>query len=290
MAFTDKPRRAVVAGQFYPGDAPQLRGTVQRFLDAAAKFPAECAARIAHKGALAAMVPHAGYVFSGALAGITLAQAALSDTIIILAPNHTGLGERFAVWNGGPWQTPLGSIPVDQQLSQALVDSGAGFLPDDQAHLRDHSIEVVVPFLQVLRPDASIVALSIGGGRPDSLRAAGRALAVLLQERGAAGRPVSLVVSSDMNHFKPHAETVSLDAMALEKIRALDPEGLFATVRAHGISMCGVLPMTMALCACRELGADSACITGYATSGQTGKAYGAGMDKVVGYAGALVPA
>jgi AmmeMemoRadiSam system protein B len=286
MAFSNRPRPAVAAGRFYPGDEAELRPAVRAFLDAAAQYPADCGG----KKMLAAMVPHAGYVFSGALAGLTLARAALEDTVVILAPNHTGRGQRLAVWNGGAWLTPLGAVPVDRELAAALTEADGGFSPDEAAHQSDHAIEVVLPFIQVLRPAARIVPVCVGGGSFDALRAAGSALAAILRGRADAGRPVSLVVSSDMSHYLPHETAVAQDGLALEKIRVLDPEGLYATVRVHKISMCGALPMTMAMVTCRALGAQKACVTAYATSGQTGRAYGADMKKVVGYAGALIPA
>lgn len=286
MEFSERPRPAVVAGQFYPDDEAGLRSVVQSFLENSSQYLSDCAG----KKTLAAMVPHAGYVFSGALAGITLAQATLEDSVIILAPNHTGVGARLAVWSGGDWLTPLGAVAVDRELAGTLLNAGRGFVPDDTAHLRDHAIEVVLPFLQVTRPGVRIVPVCVGGASIDALREAGAALAAVMRARLEEGRPVSLIVSSDMNHYLSHDATVAKDSMALEKVRALDPEGLYATVKVHKISMCGALPMVMALFACRELGAKRACITAYATSGQTGKAYGADMNRVVGYAGALIPA
>ncbi len=284
MVGTDTPRSPVVAGRFYPGNAKALRDAVAEHLALAAKNSVDLAGRTL----LAVMAPHAGYVFSGDVAGMTLGQAALPDRLVVLGPNHTGAGKKFSVWSGGPWLTPLGSVPVDTEAREALLVSGAGFEADTLAHAREHSLEVLMPFLQVHAPGARVTAVTIGGGSPDALRAAGEALAALVRHGAEQGRPLALIVSSDMSHYVPHEKAADQDALALKAVAGLDPEGLYNTVRGHGISMCGVLPMTMALFACRSLGATEGRVIAYATSGQTGRAYGAGMDSVVGYAGAVI--
>ena len=284
MTWSTTPRASVVAGRFYPADAPSLRSQVESYLALAEKSPMD----FGGKAPLAFMVPHAGYVFSGSVAGATLGQCALADRLLVLGPNHTGAGRMFSLWSGDAWQTPLGLMPVDQEARVALLAADAGFEPDRTAHLREHSLEVLVPFFQVHAPKARMTALTIGGGSLDALRKGGEALATLMREGARQGNPVTLVVSSDMSHYLPHAKAAEQDALALAAIVALDPERLFTTVRQKNISMCGVLPMVMALFACRSLGATESRVVTYATSGQTGQAYGADMNSVVGYAGVIV--
>lgn len=287
MGFTDTPRPPAVAGRFYPGDAAGLRAQVAACLAAPAPPRAQPGAHPGEGEVLAVMVPHAGYVFSGQIAGMTLAQAAAPDRIILLGPNHTGRGQPLSVWNGGGWATPLGTMKTDRETAMALVNADAGFMPDAAAHTQEHSLEVIVPFLQVHAPGTLITPVTIAGAGPPALARAGEALAAVVAAAAATGERILLVVSSDMSHFLPHDATVERDAMALEALVSLDPERFFSTVRENDITMCGVYPMTIALYALNRLGVKNARVTAYATSGQTGQAFGADMSRVVGYAGVV---
>lgn len=284
MRLSDTPRQSVVSGRFYPDDAAELREQVRTYLALQPQKRVELSGR----DVLAVMVPHAGYVFSGPVAGMTLGQIDLPDRLIVLGPNHTGQGAAFSLWAGGAWQTPLGPMPTDTRTAAALVAAGAAFTPDMAAHIREHSLEVLVPFFQVMNPNAAMAAVTVGGGDIASLRAGGEALATVVSEARDDGGRVLLVISSDMSHYLPHEDAAKWDAMALEALCSLDAKAFYAVVRRNNISMCGVLPMTMALFALAKLGATRADVVAYATSGQTGRAFGAGMDKVVGYAGVIV--
>jgi hypothetical protein len=147
--------------------------------------------------------------------------------------------------------------------------------------VHEHSLEVILPFLHVLEPRTRIVPVAVAEPDPRVLVEAGKNLAGAVREHG---EPVSIVVSSDMSHYVSHETAQERDAMALERITSLDPEGLYDTVRRNNITMCGVMPMTMGLAACRELGAKEAEVAAYATSGHASGDYG----RVVGYAGVLV--
>lgn len=276
-------RQPVVAGQFYPGDARVLRAQVASLLVPASDYEktpvSESAKSTPHT--MLAMVPHAGYVYSGAVAGKTLGSANLARTVILLGPNHTGRGDAVAVWPGGEWQTPLGSVPVDADLAACLVKSDPVFSIDTLAHLYEHSIEVVLPFLQVARPDVRIVAIAIASYEPEVLARCGAALARCIK---ASPEPVTMVVSSDMSHYVTHEKARQDDLLALAMIESVDPEGLYKTVRENGITMCGVFPMTVGLVACNLLGATRAALVQYATSGEVS----GDMENVVGYAGAIV--
>ncbi len=264
-----------VAGQFYPASATELEHITRTCMaDAPRHQPSDT---------LLAMVPHAGYNFSGAVAGQTLGQARLPHTLFLLGPNHTGNGAGVAVWPHGAWRTPLGDVPVHAPLAEAFCRQCSRATPDTLAHQDEHSLEVLLPFLQSACSSLQIVPIAIADPDPDTLYAVGQSLAALIAAPTITG-PLAMIASTDMSHFVSHAEACRLDALALQHIAALDPEGLYRTVRRHRISMCGLLPVTAALVACRLLGASNATITQYTTSGQlTGDHH-----SVVGYAGALV--
>lgn len=242
-------RQPVVAGRFYPGAPAALLREVRAFLGAG---PAAGEAR----AAWGCMLPHAGYVYSGAVAGATLAGLRLPRRLVVLCPNHTGRGQPLGLWPGGAWLTPLGAVPVDEALADALAASGGGFVPDVQSHLGEHSIEVLLPFLQVAQaegPEAvSVVPVCVGTRQPGALARAGAALAAVL------GRPenadTGVVVSSDMNHYEDVRRTAQKDAMALERALAADADGLLRVVEKAGISMCGAAPLALALHAAGRLG------------------------------------
>jgi AmmeMemoRadiSam system protein B len=261
-------REPAVAGRFYPADTARLARDVAALLG-----PAQPDAP-----ALGILAPHAGYVFSGAVAGATYARVAVPERAVVLCPNHTGLGARVALWPGGAWTTPLGSVPIDDGLTAALRACPLVEV-DRLAHLREHALEVQLPFLQVRRPGIAIAALCLGPLSAREAEALGRAVAAAVR-----GRPALIVASSDMSHYVAEAVAREKDGHALERILDLDAHGLHATVRREDISMCGVVPATVMLAAARELGAREATVVRYATSGDvTGD-----RDSVVGYAGAIV--
>lgn len=266
-------RMPIVAGQFYTSDPKALAAEVGRYLEAGGERRAE--------PTLLAMAPHAGYVFSGAVAGKTLGLANLAGTVILLGPNHTGMGSRYAVWNMGAWIVPGGAVAVDEELAEALIRNDPRLTPDRTAHQSEHSLEVLLPFLRELNPEVRIVPMSVGGGGPEELQDVGRKMAEVVAK---SGKPVSIVVSSDMSHYIPHDEAKARDSLALQAVQALDPAGLYEVVRARNITMCGVLPMVVGLSAAKALGATRAEVVAYATSGEVNR----DMGRVVGYAGVLV--
>lgn len=266
-------RQPAVAGQFYTDDPAALMAEVRGYLAQAQDKD------LAHT--ILAMAPHAGYVFSGGIAGATLGQASLAGTVLLLGPNHTGMGKPFAVWNRGSWLYPGGALRVDEELADLLMAQEPKLEADTLAHMREHSLEVMLPFLAALNPDTKILPIAIAQPGLDTLVAVGKAMGRAL--RGFA-RPVSILVSSDMSHFVHHNTAREQDARALEPALHLDAETFYNTVRGEGISMCGVLPMTVGITAALELGAAESEITAYATSGQVNGE----MRRVVGYAGMLV--
>lgn len=265
-------RHPLVAGQFYPA-GPSLAKDVAAFLGLAGP-PLE-------EPTILAMVPHAGYVYSGAVAGKTLGLARLADTVILLGPNHTGRGRRLAVWPDGRWDVPGGGLSVDEELARALLAADTRLAADYEAHLGEHSLEVIVPFLRGINPATRIVPIVVAEYNPTVLSDVAVSMAGVVKSWLG---PVSIVVSSDMSHYVSHDTAKSQDALALAEIAALRPMGLFSVVRDRGITMCGVLPMTLGLFLARELGARTAEIAAYATSGEVS----GDMRHVVGYAGVLV--
>jgi AmmeMemoRadiSam system protein B len=262
-------RERAVAGRFYDGERRALAREVAAWL-------APPAGRIR---ALGVVVPHAGYIYSGAIAGAVYARVEVPQRVIVLGPNHTGLGRPAALWPAdGGWRTPLGTVPVSPALTDALA--AAPLVERDRAaHLREHSIEVQVPFLQSSRTDLELAALCLGPLSVAQCEAIGRTVAAAARTHGAL-----VVASSDMSHYIPAEEARAKDQLAIDQILALDPEGLHRTVRREDISMCGVIPATVMLFAARELGATRAELVRYGSSGDvTGD-----HREVVGYAGLMV--
>ena len=284
MQFSEIPRQSAVAGRFYSDDNNALREEVSRYLNTRPPKKVDFRGR----EVLSLMLPHAGYAFSGPIAGITLGQTTLPDRVILLGPNHTGKGAPLSVWNGGSWLTPLGEVPVDRAVATSLIATEAGFCADRDAHIREHSLEVQLPFFQVMNPKVCVTPVTVGSLALDALQKAGEAMAEVVASAAEFGDKILIVVSSDMSHYLPHEKTVALDSLALATAKTLDPEALLTVVRDNNISMCGILPFILALFAVKRLGANRLRVMAYATSGQTGRAFGADMNRVVGYAGLAI--
>jgi len=263
-------RDPIVAGQFYPGTEKELREKVDMYMDGSP----------GPEKTLLAMCPHAGYMFSGPVAGKTLSRARLAKNIILLGPNHTRAGADLAVWPEGDWNIPGKKISVNRDLAEKII-SLPGFEADYTAHQREHSLEVILPFLSAIDPEIKIVPISVSGSDPELILRAGQNLAETITESHS---DVSLVVSSDMSHYIPDDKARHLDNMALEQILALSSRGLLRTVMENRITMCGVLPMSLGLECVSKLGAQNAEVVGYSTSGDVL----GDRSQVVGYAGVLI--
>jgi AmmeMemoRadiSam system protein B len=260
-----------VAGQFYPGQRPAL----EHQLDGYTHFQGE---KIIARGCL---VPHAGYMYSGHVAGAVYARLKLPRRCIILCPNHTGMGEPLAVMSSGEWMTPLGNAPVDGALAESLKRHYPRLREDAGAHLREHALEVQLPFLQRLRPDCSFVPITVGTDRYDVLEGLGSAIAAALED---AADDVLVIASSDMNHYESDEVTRQKDGHALDRILALDPRGLYEVITRQHVTMCGFGPAIAMLTAAKARGATRAELIRYATSGDAS----GDLEKVVGYAGVAV--
>lgn len=264
-------REPAVAGQFYPGKRETLLRDIALYTqEAPQKIPA-----------IGCVVPHAGYIYSGHVAGAVYARLQLPSRYIILCPNHTGIGEALAIMSEGRWATPLGEAQIDSDLASALKSAMPLVHEDTLAHRSEHALEVQLPFLQKLTPDFSFVPLTVGTGNYEALSALGVSIAKVI---AAAGEQVMVIASSDMNHYESDEITRVKDAIAIERVLALDPRGLYDVVKRESISMCGYGPTVAMLTAARRLGATSAELIRYATSGDVSGE----RDAVVGYAGIAV--
>ncbi len=271
-------RQPAVAGRFYPGNAQLLRAEVQTFITARATAGQEAEPKIA---AVGCVVPHAGYIYSGAVAGAVYRRLKLPRRCVILCPNHTGKGEPLAIMSEGAWHTPLGDVTVDTELAESLKAALPLLSEDQEAHRYEHALEVQLPFLQVLKPGIQFVPITVGTSNFEVLSALGKVIGAAL---AGIPEPALVIASSDMNHYESDEVTRVKDRRAIDQILALDPRGLYDTVREADISMCGYGPATIMLTAARQLGASKAELIRYATSGDVS----GDRDMVVGYAGIAV--
>jgi MEMO1 family protein len=269
-------RQPAVAGRFYPGTAAALEKGVRSYL-LTSYLPTE-KNRIAACGCI---VPHAGYMYSGHIAGSVFATLDLPRHILILGPNHTGLGLPLAIMSQGAWETPLGRAEINSSLAHSLLKKSPLLEEDEEAHRAEHAIEVQLPFLQILRPDFSFVPITVGTSQIEVLTALGKAIAEVIAEQA---EPILMISSSDMNHYENDVITRVKDSKATEKILALDAQGLADTVRKEKISMCGIWPTFTMLIAASHLGANNAAVVKYATSGDISGDH----NMVVGYAGMVI--
>lgn len=265
-------RSPAVAGRFYPGDPAALEREVARLLGPQ---------RHDLVAARAIMVPHAGYQYSGAIAGMTYARVRPRRRAIVLCPNHTGLGVARSMSPAAVWELPGGGLRTDLELRELLQEHAALEL-DESAHLREHAVEVQLPFLRALSAETSFVAVCLAHLSLEECRRAARGIAAAVRA-ASAEEDVLLVASTDMSHYVPADVASREDAFAIDRVLNLDAEGLFHIVRERRISMCGYIPTTCVLFAARELAAGRVEFVAYGNSGETS----GDLASVVGYAGAL---
>ncbi|HTC62518.1 MAG TPA: AmmeMemoRadiSam system protein B [Candidatus Saccharimonadales bacterium] len=266
-------RPPAVAGRFYPDDPPRLRSEVDSFLSGS-----DHEKKIR---AIACIVPHAGYVYSGRVAGEVYRRLEIPRTVILIGPRHYPRGAALAINSDGAWQTPLGMTPIDHLLAEKIVRAFPELREDDVAHSTEHALEVQLPFLQQLVPSFAFVPIVIGPAQWSTLDRLGHAFAAVI---AAEREPVLLIASSDMNHYESDAVTRVKDRKAIDQILALNPRKLFDTVREEQISMCGYAAAVAVMVAAKELGATQAELIRYATSGEVN----GDMQEVVGYAGMVI--
>ena len=266
-------RPPAVSGQFYHGSSSRLEQQVSQYIQSAT----------GKEKAVGIMVPHAGLMYSGAVAGAVFSSIEMPKTFVMLGPNHTGLGSRIAVMDDGEWEVPTGKLRIDRKLATRILENAQQAERDARAHTFEHSLEVQVPFIVHFSPDIAIVPIALLSVTYDQCVQLAEAVAKAVQ---SVDYPVTVLASSDMSHFVPDRVARQKDKTALDRMLAMDPRGLFDTVVRERISMCGYLPATVMVIASKLLGATSAHLAHYMTSGDVSGDY----DSVVGYAGVVLTA
>jgi len=262
-------RPALHSGTWYPSD----KNEIEKYMQPSEK----------REEAFAVVCPHAGWIYSGKIAGKVFSHVQPSPLYIVIGPNHRGRGAPVSVSPEGTWQTPLGDLDVDEETASSIISLSKCAKSDASAHAQEHSLEVQMPFIKLSNPSAKIVPICMYDYSPQTCADLGKSIARAISGGKRGQRPL-IVASSDMSHYIPALDAKKADNMAIEKIIALDPEGLMRTVENNGISMCGSGPDAVALWAAKELGASKARLLDYSTSGDvTGD-----NNEVVGYAGLII--
>ncbi len=265
-------RLPAVAGQFYPDNPKELSSLVQRYTREKSKQE--------KVHAKACLVPHAGYIYSGHVAGAVFSRIALPKKIVLLGVRHYPRGEALAILSAGEWRTPLGDVRIDEELAKRVSAACPALREDEVAHSREHSLEVELPFLQVLNAQFTFVPVAIGTIRYQELVDVGNGLAQVLAENA---EQILVVTSSDMNHYESDERTRWKDRLAIEPMLDVDASGLYEACRRESISMCGLGPAVVMLTAMHKLGVKTAELVRYATSGDVS----GDRERVVGYAGMI---
>ena len=283
--MTSAVRTPAVAGRFYPGRAEDLLREVREFTS-----PSKTPIKTGRIDAIGCVAPHAGYIYCGGVAGAVYSRLKIPERCVILCPNHTGKGRPLAIMANTTWQTPLGEVAADADMAARLLRRFPALQEDSAAHRAEHAIEVQLPFLQASRPELKIVPIAIGTSDFDVLRGLGETLADVItdhheeDQKAERQAKVLIIASSDMNHYESDTITRIKDHKAIERVLAMDARGLWEVVLNEDISMCGFGPTVVMLTAAKLLGATSATLVKYATSGDVSGDY----ESVVGYAGIIV--
>lgn len=264
-------REPAVAGSFYSGDTIQLKRDIEDFsIKGCEKQPV-----------LGVISPHAGYIYSGRVAGNLYSRIKIPNTVVILAPNHTGYGVPYSVWPDGSWNTPLGNVKVDEEVVEELVQASDLIKKDKEAHFSEHAAEVQIPFIQYFNPSVKIVVIVISSRDIINLKDIGKNLSRVLQKL----RPDALVVaSSDMTHYESQTSANRKDKIAIHEILSLNESNLYHEVYSKHITMCGIYPTIAMLVCSKDRGAKNAELVRYETSGDITGDY----NQVVGYAGIMI--
>jgi MEMO1 family protein len=269
-------RLPAVAGQFYPASSRELSSLIHRYLK-------ENQATVQEKVRLrACLVPHAGYIYSGHVAAAVFSRITIPRKILILGVRHQPRGEALAIMSHGYWRTPLGDAAIDRGLALRLRAASPELQEDEVAHSREHSLEVELPFLQVLQAEFTFVPVAFGTTDLQELVKIGEGIAEVVAK---AEEEVLIVTSSDMNHYEEAGITQRKDQRAIECLARLDAHGLHDVCRRERISMCGLGPAIVMLSAVKKLGGKHGELIKYANSGDISGEF----DAVVGYAGMIFP-
>lgn len=271
--ISSKIREAAFSGQFYPSSAREIKKLIAGFVKPAGN-KVDC---------IGCMLPHAGYIYSGAVASLTVSGINIKDKVILLGPNHTGRGPAYSIMTEGVWQTPLGDVNVDSSLANNVLEASKYLEKDFSAHSGEHSLEVELPILQYFRKEFEIVPIAFMSDDLSVLKKIGKDIAGVIRKNGLNDKTL-IVASSDMTHYETEESAQAKDKIAIDAILKLDPDKLMEEVGRFNISMCGVAPAVVMLSASLALGAKFAQLISYQTSAEaTGD-----KSAVVGYAGITV--
>lgn len=266
-------RKPAVAGQFYSSASERLRNDIAQLIDRHAD----------PKEVIACIMPHAGYMYSGSVAAVTISNVKIKNKIIILGPNHTGYGKPFGIMTEGIWEEPLGDVEIDANLAQEILRHSKYLEEDAISHIYEHSLEVQLPFFQYFSTDFKIVPITVSIDDLEVYKKIGKGIAQAIKKLKLEGS-LLIVASTDMTHYEPQDSAEKKDKQAIQSILQLDEEQLVKNVYKSRISMCGYGPTAIALVAAKELGAKNAQLIKYQTSGDTSGDY----SSVVGYAGIII--
>lgn len=264
-------RMPAVAGQFYHGTVTKLNQQVEQYIDR----------DLIKEHAIGILSPHAGLVYSGSVAGAVYSTIEFPRTFLLIGPNHTGLGARISLMVSGEWEIPTGVFAIDEKLAHRIATNVPIVSRDTHAHMFEHSLEVQLPFIAYFSTEPKIVPITIMSASIEECRLFGEGIAKSIRE---VNYPVVIVASSDMSHYVPDDVARQKDRMAIDRVIAIDAEGLYEIVGKENISMCGYLPAVVMLFATKALGAVEARLVKYSTSAEVSGDY----DHVVGYAGMII--
>ena len=264
-------RVPVVSGTFYPASLSQLKARIEGMVDEKA----------VKEEVIGLISPHAGYIYSGPVAGAVISRIKFKDTFIILGPNHTGIGKPCSIMTEGMWKTPLGEVEIDSELGKQILATSSYLQEDYAAHEFEHSIEVQLPFLQYFKPDIKLVPIILAYSSGAIYKEIGREIAKAVKD---LNREVVIIASSDMTHYESQESAQRKDTQAVGAILDLNEGELLKRVDELNITMCGYAPTVSLISAAKELGATGAELVKYQTSGDTTGDY----SNVVGYAGIII--
>ena len=267
-------RNPAVAGQFYSGSKESLIKEVGKLILASPEKKED---------AIGVISPHAGYAYSGSVAGATLSSIKPKPIYVIMGPNHTGLGSPFSLSTSDLWATPLGNVTINKTLAEKILKNCSEITKDEFAHIQEHSIEVQLPILQILQENFTIVPIVISPGKIEQYRKIGQAIAKSIKELKLE-KDVTIIASSDMTHYESQNSAQEKDSRAIDAILKLDEEALMERIEKFDITMCGYAPAAIMIAAAKSLGAKKAKLIKYQTSADVTGDY----SSVVGYAGIVI--
>lgn len=261
-------RKPHAAGTFYPADPSEIRRFCSPF------FSAKDGVRPVR----AVILPHAGYIYSGRTACRTLSKVEVPDQVLLIGPDHWSAGYGFSVYPQGSWQTPLGEVPVSTELASRLLESSHDFRSNIEAHVREHSLEVLLPLLQIKNPSVKAAPVIIETLDFGWIREVAAQAGEMLK---SFPEPFLTVISNDMSHYEPDDVTRKKDRYAVDAILNLDGEALVREAKGRNITMCGIAAVVMLLAMKDALRIRKAELVEYTTSAEAS----GDTDRVVGYAG-----